>query len=47
MLPVEGMILPPAAITTIVGSSLNGAQLLGIRESVHESGNPADTQRLQ
>ena len=46
-LPVTGMILPPAAITTTVGSPLNGAQLLGIRESVHESGNQAGTGQLQ
>ena len=31
----------------IVGSPLTGAQLLGIRESVHESGNQAGTRRLQ
>jgi hypothetical protein len=46
-LPVQGMILPPAAITTTVGSPLTGAQLLGIRESVHDSGNQAGTGQLQ
>lgn len=46
-LPVTGMILPRAAITTTVGSPLIGAQLLGIRESVHESGNQAGPPRLQ
>ncbi|MNC53186.1 hypothetical protein D3C75_1025750 [compost metagenome] len=46
-LPVIGIILPLAAINTTVGSPLIGAQLLGIRESVHESRHQAGTCRLQ
>jgi hypothetical protein len=46
-LPVRGIALPHAATINTVGSPLNGAQLLGIRESVHESGNHAGTRRLQ